>query len=167
MSWKFWLIPFNRTVFIRMARMHARKKGRSRSVKPHITKPPEWISYTKEEVTEIIIKLAKDDVPASKIGLILRDQYGVPDSTIITGKKITKILKENDLTGDLPEDLRNLIRRALKLREHIDKHSKDRHNKRGLHLIESKIRRLSKYYIKNGSLEKGWRYDPEKARLLV
>jgi small subunit ribosomal protein S15 len=34
-------------------------------------------------------------------------------------------------------------------------------------LIESKIRRLSKYYLKNNVLPAGWRYDPDKARLLV
>jgi small subunit ribosomal protein S15 len=33
--------------------------------------------------------------------------------------------------------------------------------------IESKIRRLVKYYTKNNVLPEGWRYDPKTAALLV
>ncbi|MFH1402886.1 MAG: 30S ribosomal protein S15 [Candidatus Altiarchaeota archaeon] len=150
-----------------MARIHARKKGKSGSSNPNRDKPPEWVSYSSEEVKEIIVKLAKDDKTPSEIGLILRDQYGIPDVQLLTGVKLTKILKDNGLCHDLPEDLRNLIKRALKVRDHIEKHGKDLHNKRGLYLIESKIRRLSKYYLKEGVLPKDWRYDPEKAKLWV
>jgi small subunit ribosomal protein S15 len=147
--------------------MHARKRGKSRSKKPNRVKTPEWVAYTSDEVKEIIVKLAREGNPPSRIGLILRDQYGIPDVKLITNRKITRILQENKLSHELPEDLRNLIKKALKMREHIGKHTKDRHNKRGLHLIESKIRRLSKYYRKNGRLPDDWRYDPEAARLLV
>jgi len=40
-------------------------------------------------------------------------------------------------------------------------------NKRSLQLTEAKISRLSKYYKKTGKLSKGWKYNPEKAKLLV
>ncbi|HDI10435.1 MAG TPA: 30S ribosomal protein S15, partial [Euryarchaeota archaeon] len=60
-----------------------------------------------------------------------------------------------------------LIKRAVNLREHLDKHPKDLHSRRGLILIESKIRRLVKYYVNKGVLPEGWKYDPEQAKLLV
>ncbi len=145
--------------------MHARKKGKSRSKKVKRVKVPEWVNYSPEEVEEIIEKLAKEANSPSKIGLILRDQYGIPDVFSITKKKVTRILKEKNLSTKLPEDLRNLIQRATNLRIHLTEHSKDKHSRRGLQLTESKIRRLTKYYKSSGKLSESWRYDPEKARL--
>lgn len=147
--------------------MHARKKGSSKSVKPDRKDAPDWVPYNKKELEEIIVKLAKEGHTPSKIGLLLRDQYGVPDVRPIMGVKLTQVLEKNNLGLKLPEDLQSLVNKAVALRVHADKHPHDRHNRRGLHLIESKIRRLTKYYIKSGKLPAGWRYDPENARLLV
>jgi small subunit ribosomal protein S15 len=36
-----------------------------------------------------------------------------------------------------------------------------------LQLMESRIRRLVKYYVREGVLPQGWRYEPKKAALLV
>jgi len=101
------------------------------------------------------------------IGLILRDQYGIPDVKLITGKKISQIMKEHGLYPEIPEDLLNLLRKAVKLREHLEKHKKDKHSRRGLENLESKIRRLVKYYIRRKVLPKDWTYSPERAKLLV
>jgi len=150
-----------------MARLHARRRGKSKSKKPDRDGVPEWVTYSKEEVEELIVKLAKDGKTPSQIGLILRDQYGVPDVRPILGSKLTKVLEKNKLGLSLPEDLQALINKAVALRVHLDKNTRDKHNRRGLYLAESKIRRLTKYYIKSGRLPSDWRYDPEKARLLV
>ena len=83
------------------------------------------------------------------------------------GAKITEILEKNGTTFEYPEDLLNLIKRAINIREHLDENPKDIHSKRGLIKIESKIRRLVKYYTKNNVLPEGWRYDPKTAALLV
>jgi small subunit ribosomal protein S15 len=147
--------------------MHSRRRGKSKSKKPEREGIPEWVAYTREDVEELIVKLAKDGNNPSKIGLILRDQYGIPDVRPILGMKLTKALEKNDLGLKLPEDLQSLINKAVALRVHIEKNPRDKHNRRGLHLVESKIRRLTKYYLKSGRLPAGWRYDPEQARLLV
>jgi small subunit ribosomal protein S15 len=99
--------------------------------------------------------------------LILRDIYGVPDVKAVTGKKLSKILAENKLASEIPEDLQNLIKKAVNLRKHLEKNKRDKHNTRGLQLIESKIRRLSKHYKASGKLPGDWRYEPEKAKLLI
>jgi small subunit ribosomal protein S15 len=36
-----------------------------------------------------------------------------------------------------------------------------------LRRTESKIWRLTKYYIRKGSLPQGWRYDPQQAKLII
>ena len=128
---------------------------------------PEWVEYSTEEIEELILKLTKEGNSTSKIGIILRDQYGIPDVKLITGQKITKILEKHDQGLEYPEDLMNLIRRAVNIRDHLEENPKDLHIRRGLRIIESKIRRLVKYYTREGVLPEGWRYDPRSAALLV
>lgn len=128
---------------------------------------PEWVEYSNEEIEELILKLRKEGNSTSMIGTILRDQYGVPDVKLITGKKITKILEDHGQELKYPEDLMNLIRRAVNIRDHLDENPKDLHTRRGLRIIESKIRRLVRYYVREGVLPEGWRYDPRSAALLV
>jgi small subunit ribosomal protein S15 len=129
-------------------------------------KHPEWSSLNPREMESRIIELAKGGKSTSEIGMILRDQYAVPDVKIATGRKISKILESNNIKPDIPEDLRNLIRTALKIRKHLDAHRKDLKNKRNLQLTESKIRRLTKYYRREKRLPKGWKYSPTQAKLM-
>jgi small subunit ribosomal protein S15 len=118
-------------------------------------------------VEELVVKLARGGHSASMIGLILRDQYGVPDVKQITGKSVTQILDAHDLKPEIPEDLMNLIRKAVRLRRHLERNRKDMSSKRALQILESRINRLAKYYVRVGALPAGWRYEPEKAALLV
>jgi small subunit ribosomal protein S15 len=128
---------------------------------------PDWIEYSTEEIEELILKLTKEGNSTSKIGVILRDQYGIPDVKTVTGMKITQILEKNDQALEYPEDLMNLIRKAVNVRDHLEENPKDLHTRRGLQLMESRIRRLVKYYVREGVLPQGWRYEPKKAALLV
>ncbi|MBI5460084.1 30S ribosomal protein S15 [Methanobacterium sp.] len=128
---------------------------------------PDWVEYSTEEIEEIILKLRKEGKSTSVIGVILRDQYGIPDVKSVTDMKITKILENHGQGEEYPEDLMNLIRKAVNIRDHLQENPKDLHTKRGLQLVESRIRRLVKYYTKEGVLPEGWRYDPKKAALLV
>lgn len=150
-----------------MARMHARRKGKSSSTHPvERKKHPDWSALNPREVESHVIDLAKSGKSTSEIGLILRDQFAVPDVKIATGKKITKILEANNVKSEIPEELINLIRTALSLRKHLDTHRKDLKNKRNLQLTESKIRRLTKYYQDNKRISKDWKYTPEQAKLM-
>lgn len=112
------------------------------------------------------MELAKAEKTTSEIGMILRDQYAVPDVKIATGKTITKILEQNKMTPEIPEDLQNLIKTALKMKKHIDQNKKDLKTKRSLSLTESKIRRMMKYYRREQRLPEGWKYSLEKAKLM-
>lgn len=150
-----------------MARMHARKKGKSGSTKPPSKTPPSWVSEDKASCEKLVIGLAKEGKSPSEIGLILRDSKGIPSVKAITGKSIKTILEEKKLSPEFPEDFMNLIKKAVKLRKHLEENNKDLHNKRGLQLTEAKIKRLQRYYKTKGVIPQEWYYDPEKASLLV
>ncbi len=150
-----------------MARMHSSKKGRSGSTRPNLEENPDWVPLDEDEVENIIVDLAKQGITASEIGVILRDQYGVPDVKLFLNKSITEVLEENDMTSEIPEDLLALIEKAVNLNEHLKVHPKNKSNRRGLQLVESKIRRLVKYYKKEGKLDEDWEYSMSKAEILT
>ena len=150
-----------------MARMHARRKGKSGSTRMITrTEHPIWSALKPREVESRILDLAKTGKSTSEIGLVLRDQYAVPNVKIATGKNISKILEENKMSSEIPEDIKNLISKALKIRGHLDTNKKDVINKRNLQLTESKIRRLAKYYKSNKKLPGDWKYSPKRAKLM-
>ncbi|MCJ7443755.1 MAG: 30S ribosomal protein S15 [Methanotrichaceae archaeon] len=150
-----------------MAKMHSRKRGSSRSRPPKIAKMPEWYDISKEELDKLIMKLHDSGVPPSRIGLTLRDQYGVPSVRLVYGKNLSSFLEGKGMLSEIPEDLSNLMKRAMHLRKHLKNNKKDLHNKRSLHLNENKIRRLVKYYRNSGRLSKGWEYKPETAEIAI
>lgn len=150
-----------------MARMHSRKKGKAGSKRPSRKTPPKWVRYKKSEIEELVLKMAKEGNSSSIIGLTLRDQFGIPSVKKSTGKTISDIMKENNIYPKIPEDLFNLLTQAVDLRDHLGKYRKDYTSKRGLELLESKIRRLVKYYVREKILPEDWHYSPEKAKLLV
>ena len=133
-----------------MARMHTRRRGSSSSDKPVADEPPEWSDVDADDVEARIVELAEQGYEPSQIGMKLRDEgvkgTPVPNVKLATGKKVTTILKEHDAGSDLPEDLTNLMERAIRLRRHMEENPQDAQNKRALQNTESKIRRLVKYY---------------------
>ena len=150
-----------------MARMHSRKHGKSGSKKPVRREKPKWVKYSKQEVEKLIVKLAKEGQSSSQIGITLRDQYGIPRIREIVPTGTVSVMDENKLSKALPEDMHNLIKKAARVRDHLEKNKKDSAAIHGVELINSKIRRLSKFYKRQGRLPQEWKYDPEQAKLLI
>ncbi|MBU4374625.1 MAG: 30S ribosomal protein S15 [Euryarchaeota archaeon] len=150
-----------------MARMHTRRKGQAGSKKPLRTEPPMWSNTNKEEIENMIQQLASQGKSSSEMGMILRDRFGVPDVTLVTGKKIGDIMKEKNVAPKVPEDIYNLIVKVLELKKHLDRNPKDFHNKRSFNNMVSKIRRLEKYYRREGVLPAEWKYSLERAEMLI
>ncbi|MFB6125096.1 MAG: 30S ribosomal protein S15 [Halanaeroarchaeum sp.] len=153
-----------------MARMHTRRRGSSGSDKPAADEPPEWSDVDADAVEERVVELAEEGYDPSQIGLKLRDEgvqgTPVPNVKLATGKKVTEILADNDAAPDIPEDLRNLLEKAVNLREHIDENGQDFANKRALQNTESKIRRLVAYY-RGDALDEEFEYTYENAKELL
>lgn len=149
-----------------MARMHTRKRGKSKSRKVKKSTAHLWLQYSPEQIREFVLKLAKEGRAEAEIGLTLRDQFGIPSVKNATGKRISEILKEGNLLSQYPSDLLDLIKKAVRLRRHLQHSKKDLHNKLRLTRTESKIKRLVRYY-RGYRLPANWKYDPQQAALIV
>lgn len=150
-----------------MARIHARRRGRSSSNKPYRTGRPDWIEADREKTVKLIVELYNKGFTTSQIGIELRDLHGIPDVKTALGMSMYTVLQDNGVKMELPEDLRNLMKKAVKVHRHMDENHGDVHNKRALQLTEAKIRRLGKYYVSRGVLPEKWSYKLKTAKLAV
>ena len=150
--------------------MHSRRRGSSGSDRPTADEPPEWSDVDEDAIEERVVELAEEGHDPSQIGLELRDEgvqgTPVPDVKLATGRKVTEILEAHDAAPDLPEDLQNLMARAVRLRDHMDENPGDAQNKRALQNTESKIRRLVDYY-RGDELDAEFTYEYDEARELL
>lgn len=150
-----------------MSRMHTSDKGKSGSTKPVGDSKPAWVDMSEERLESKIIELVDRGKSPSEIGMILRDQHGIPDVKQVLGKKLTEVLEDNNMAPEVPEDLMNLLEKSVQIQEHLEEHPSDNSALNGLQKTESKIRRLANYYKKEGKLSSDWRYDRDRAKLLV
>lgn len=144
-----------------MSRMHSSKKGRASSRRPMVSSNPSWVPLQQKEAEDLIIQMGKLGRKPAQIGLVLRDQHGVPNVRLLTGKSILQILEEGGVKPQIPEDLASLIERARNVTKHLSDNGKDESNRHGLKLIDSKIRRLVKYYVREGVIPANWKYSYE------
>jgi small subunit ribosomal protein S15 len=148
-----------------MGRLHSHRHGQSHSIRPITPTSPTWVKQNNQEIEELILKYAKDGLTTSEIGVKLRDQYAIPLVRLITKKSITEILEQKGVKQEMPEDLNNIVRKALGLQKHLKTHTSDRRNVRSLELLEAKVHRLSSYYKKIGRIPKTWKYKSVIAQL--
>ena len=148
-----------------MGRMHTHKNGKAHSIRPIELKKPDWIKMESKEIEELIVKYAKEGMTSSMIGIKLRDQHAIPLVKPIINKSISDVLKENKLTPEIPEDLNNIVLKAVNLQKHLKDNKSDSRNVRSLELIEAKVHRLSTHYKKKGIIPKKWKYKSVVAQL--
>ncbi len=106
---------------------------------------PVWLKYTKEEVEAIILKLADKGLTTEKIGLVLRDQYGIPKVKIYD-IKISKILKEKNKYQE-PTNT-NLKLKLQKIIDHYKKNKQDKTSERSLIITKAKLKKRDDYQKK-------------------
>lgn len=104
---------------------------------------PVWLKYTKEEVKAIILKLAGKELTAEKIGLTLRDQYGIPDVKIY-GLKVKEVLKDK---FEEPTVI-NLKKKLEKVIDHYKKNKQDKNAERSLVITKAKLKKREDYLKK-------------------
>jgi small subunit ribosomal protein S15 len=120
-----------------------------------------------DEVEGLVVRLGKEGVPLSRVGLVLRDQYAVSSVKRTTGKSVKQILDAHGVKPGLPEDLTMVILRAVKLYNHIARNPRDLGIRRSIEVAEARINKLASYYKRKGILPADWRYERERAALLV
>jgi len=109
------------------------------------TEKPVWLKYTSEEVEAIILKLANKGMTAEKIGLTLRDQYGIPKVNLY-GLKIKKVLEKK---GKFEEPtITNLKKKLDKIIDHYKVHKHDKNAERSLIITKAKFKKRNDYHSK-------------------
>jgi len=150
-----------------VSRIHSGRKGRAGSHRPYPLTRPEWVTVSAEEVVSQAVQLTKAGRSAAQVGLVLRDGLGVPSSRAVTGKRLGAVLVDAGLKPEIPDDLQALLKRVVHLQHHLETHPNDLANRRGLNLMESKIRRLARYYRQRRRIPENWRYSAAGAALQV
>ena len=148
-----------------MGRLHTHNHGKSHSIRPIDPKKPDWVKQSNEEIEGLIIKYAKEGMTTSQIGLKLRDQHAIPLVKTIINKGIKEVLLENKLNSEIPEDLNNIVMKAVNLQKHLKENRSDNRNTRALEIVEAKVHRLSTHYKKTGEIDQKWKYKSVVAQL--
>src|SRR5215216_6710700 len=81
----------------KMARIHVHTHGKSHSVRPTSKEPAPWITQSRDQVSALVVELAKEGLSPSEIGLRLRDEHNIPLAKPVLGKSLTKVLIENNI----------------------------------------------------------------------
>ena len=90
---------------------------------------PEWVKMKPAEVEKIVLDLHKQGNTPARIGLILRDQHGIPKAKLL-GKRITEILVDNKISVNPEKEILEKKMKALQV--HIAKNKHDYTSKRSL-----------------------------------
>jgi len=148
-----------------MGRVHTHRHGKSHSIRPATLRAPSWVTQSPAEVEELVVKYSKDGLTPSQIGIKLRDQHAIPLIKPMIKKSMDQVLKEHDLKAEMPEDLENIVRKAVNLQKHLKSNKGDNRNVRSLELIEAKVHRLTVYYKRVGRIPQTWKYKSVVAQL--
>ncbi len=104
---------------------------------------PLWLKYSADEVKSIIIKLANKGLTAEKIGLVMRDQYGIP-KTKLYNIKIKKVLEEKGIYEE--PTLKNLRAKLDNIIGHNKKNKGDKTAGRSLIITKAKLKKREDYH---------------------
>jgi len=95
----------------------------------------------KSEVEKIVLEIAKEEKTPAKIGLILRDKHSIPKVKAL-GKKITQILKENNI--QYPSEKEISEKKSEKIKIHLKQNKHDYTAQQSLTKQLWKIQKLNK-----------------------
>jgi small subunit ribosomal protein S15 len=149
-----------------MARMHSKKHGKSKSRKP-VAEGLEKQVVDSAKIEELVKEMAAKGMQPALIGQKLKNEHGVMYIKHSLGKPLGQILVEKGVKPTIPYDLMDLMKKAVSINSHLGANKHDVNNRIRMKRIESKIWRLTKYYIRKEQLPAGWRYDPKQAELLI
>ena len=96
----------------------------------------------KEDIEKVVVDLGKKGISPATIGLVLKEKHGIQKIKVL-GKKITQILKENNISYE--DDLDNVNKRIKILEEHSDKNKQDKKAKKDIVRFIGLKKKLQKY----------------------
>jgi len=95
-----------------------------------------------ENTERLVIELAKKGYSPAKIGAVLKEKHNISEIKLL-GKKITKILKENNMPYE--DDLDIINKKIKNLEEHYNKNKQDKRAGREIVKLIGLKKRLEKY----------------------
>ncbi|MEK6792567.1 MAG: hypothetical protein AABX95_02010 [Nanoarchaeota archaeon] len=111
-----------------------------------MTEKADWTKMKPADVEKIIVDLGKQKTPPAKIGLILRDQHGIPKARLL-GLRIKKVLIKHKIHTDPEKD--NLIKKIETLSKHFEKNHHDYTAMRKGVMYSAILRKKEKLQINN------------------
>ena len=103
---------------------------------------PTWVKMQEPELKKIIVELL-EKYPPSQIGMVLRDQYGIP-TTRIYGRKLKEYLTEAGI--EVNEDLDNAEKKVERMKEHLKSNITDRKAKHKFQGAQARLNITRKYF---------------------
>ena len=94
-----------------------------------------------KEIEKTIIDLAKQGNSSDKIGLILRDQHGIPKAKKL-GIKIGSIMEKNGFSKN--NDKKNIVAKIENLSKHFKQNKHDYTAQRKTVMYASRIKKMEK-----------------------
>jgi ribosomal protein S15P/S13E len=98
-----------------------------------------------ENIEQLVVEIAKKEKSPAKIGLILKEKHNVNNLKAL-GKKITKILKENNI--EYTTDLDNVNTKIERIEKHSQKNKQDKRANRELVRFIGLRKKIEKYNAK-------------------
>jgi len=117
-----------------------------------------------QDILNEILQLARQGYKKSDIGRIIREKYGKKVKELF-GKKLEKLLEENGIKEEIPEDLLAIFKKINRMIKHLEIHKKDMHTKKRLEEYEKSVQCLIKYYKRIGKLPKDFKYSREIVKM--
>ena len=149
-----------------MARLHTKRHGKAKSRKP-MPENSEAPQMKGADIEKLIVDYSKQGMKPAMIGETLKRKHSIKYPKQALGKRMGKVLEDNDVHSTIPYDMLDLMSKAVNMHKHMDSNKQDIHNRIRLGRIEAKIWRLTKYYIRTGKLPAGWRYNAKQAELII
>ena len=102
---------------------------------------PEWVKLKPAEIESIMKELHKQGMAPAQIGLVLRDKHGIPKVRPFTGKKISRMMKDNKL--DIPPQSARVHKEIERVEKHLERNKHDYSAKRSLNKRQWTLHRLA------------------------
>ncbi len=108
---------------------------------------PVWLKYSEKEVKKMVLDLFDKGNSIEKIGLILKDQYGIPKVKLF-GLKIKKIIEEEKKEKCDEPTILNLKEKLDQIIKHYKKNKQDKNAERSLIITKAKLKKREDYHKK-------------------
>jgi len=105
----------------------------------------DWSKIKPAEIEKLIVELGRQGIPSEKIGLILRDQHGIPKARLF-GLRVNKVLAKNNLAAD--SEMKNVAKKIERLKKHFAKNKHDYMTQRKAVMYASQLKKMERLAVK-------------------